>query len=114
MWLLCPCERSFLLLCFLIVVCSVGPPRLAEACWALECQLLQTVDVGKRGSTGAATLVIGEIVCAHVREDVLQLGNKSGWLNLEVLKPLARLGGNSYCGVKDTFSLDRPKTPKKT
>lgn len=90
----------------------IAPPRLAEAPWALECELLQAVDIGTRGSVGAATLLVGKIVCAHVREDVLQLGNKSGWLKMDALRPLARLGGNSYCGVKDTFSIDRPKMKK--
>jgi flavin reductase (DIM6/NTAB) family NADH-FMN oxidoreductase RutF len=72
------------------------------------------VDVGVRGTVGAATLVIGKIVCAHVSEKVMQMGNKNGWTKLDVLQPLARLGGNMYCGVKEPFSLNRPKINTKT
>lgn len=89
----------------------VTVPRLKESAWAFECELIQTVDVGTRGIGGAATLVVGKIVCVHVAEEILQLESKNGWANLEKLRPLARLGGNMYCGVneKEAFSMDRPK-----
>lgn len=70
------------------------------------------MDVGTRGETGAATLVVGKIVCVHVKEALLQLKSKSGQLNLEALRPLARLGGNMYCGVRDPFAMERKKTIK--
>ncbi len=88
----------------------VRVPRLAEPDWAMECELLHTLQIGERGATGAATLVVGTIVCAHVRESVLQLESREGWLNVERLKPLARMGGPMYCGVKPPFALERPKT----
>ena len=87
----------------------VQVPRLAEPDWAMECELLHTLQIGERGATGAATLVVGSIVCAHVRESVLQLESREGWLNLQLLKPLARLGGPMYCGIKPPFALERPK-----
>jgi flavin reductase (DIM6/NTAB) family NADH-FMN oxidoreductase RutF len=90
----------------------VRVPRLAEPDWAMECELIQTLQIGERGSTGAATLVVGKIVCAHVRESVLQLDSREGLLNVEKLKPLARLGGPMYCGVKPPFALERPKSKK--
>ncbi len=106
-------ESELLLTSFSLTPSSVvRVPRLAEPDWAMECELLNLVQVGERGAVGAATLVVGRIVCAHVRERVLQMESKEGWLNAEMLQPLARLGGPMYCGIKPPFALERPKKKK--
>jgi flavin reductase (DIM6/NTAB) family NADH-FMN oxidoreductase RutF len=79
----------------------VAPPRLATAAIAFECQIEQIVHVG--GATGA-DLVIGRVLLIHVRDDVWQ----DGYIVLDALKPVARLAGNGYARVTDTFELPRP------
>ncbi len=79
----------------------VAPPRLAAAAIAFECQVEQIVHVG--GAMGA-DLVIGRVLLIHVRDDVWQ----DGYIMLEALKPVARLAGNGYARVTDTFELPRP------
>ncbi len=79
----------------------VAPPRLADAAIAFECRVEQIVHIG--GETGAA-LVIGRVLLIHVRDDVWQ----DGYIMLESLRPIARLAGNGYARVTDTFDLPRP------
>ena len=80
----------------------VKPPRVQEAKVNMECKLIQTVEIGNK--PGGATVVIGEVVYFHVREDVYQ----DGKIILNKLKPIGRLGGTEYCRVTDIFSLPRP------
>ena len=37
----------------------------------MECELYDTFQIGTLGETGAATLVIGKIVCVNVNESIL-------------------------------------------
>lgn len=88
----------------------VKPPLVQEAKINMECKLLQLVEIGKK--PGAGTVVIGEVVYFHAREEVY----KDGKIILNSLKPIGRLGGTDYCRVTDIFSLPRPvlKTPVST
>lgn len=79
----------------------VAPPRVAKAKIAFECRVEQIVPVG--GTTGGA-LVIGRVLLVHVAEDVWD----DGYIVLEALQPVARLAGNGYARVTDTFDLPRP------
>lgn len=80
----------------------VKPPLLKEAKVNMECKLIQLVEIGNK--PGGATVVIGEVVYFHVREDVYQ----DGKIILNKLNPIGRLGGTEYCRVTDIFSLPRP------
>lgn len=80
----------------------VKPPLVKEAKINMECKLLKLVEIGNK--PGAGTVVIGEVVHFHVREDIYQ----DGKINLSKLKPIGRLGGSDYCRVTDIFSLPRP------
>jgi flavin reductase (DIM6/NTAB) family NADH-FMN oxidoreductase RutF len=71
--------------------------RVKEAPWAMECRLLQTVDVGDRGSPGSAVLVIGEVLMLH--------RSKNQW------NPLSRLGGAAYGRTEKGPELARPQRP---
>ncbi len=79
----------------------VAPPRLADAAIAFECRAEQIVHIG--GPTGA-DLVIGRVLLIHLRDDVWQ----DGYILLDALRPVARLAGNGYARVTDTFDLPRP------
>jgi flavin reductase (DIM6/NTAB) family NADH-FMN oxidoreductase RutF len=84
---------------------KVRPPRLAIAPIAFECRLFQIVPLGDGISGGE--VVIGRVVLMHVRDDV-RVGT---YIDLEALRPIARLAGDGYARVTDTFDLPRPLTP---
>ena len=67
----------------------VAPPRVAQSPVALECRLLATT------SFGDSTVVFGEVVWIAVDEDVLRDGRPA----IDLLKPIARLGGNEWSTV---------------
>jgi flavin reductase (DIM6/NTAB) family NADH-FMN oxidoreductase RutF len=80
----------------------VKSPRVVESPIQFECRLLQVVDVGSGGNSGH--IVIGQIVYGHFAPTVYS----NGKIQLEALKPLARLAGTTYGPVRETFDLPRP------
>lgn len=78
----------------------VRPPRVAESPLAMECRLLQTIPVGP----DPTWIILGEIVRIHVRDDVMT----DGFPDPRKLRPLARLGGDSYAGLGEVFEMVRP------
>lgn len=64
---------------------TVAPPRVAESPAALECRLLETIEV----STGSAVIVLGEVTHVAVNEDA----HTNDRPDVKKLAPLARLGG---------------------
>lgn len=80
----------------------ITPPRVAAAKIAFECRAEQIVPLG--GLAGA-TVVIGRVLLVHVADDVWD----DGYIVLDALKPVARLAGNGYARVTDTFDLPRPE-----
>ena len=83
---------------------KVRPPRVKECAAQFECVLHSTIKIGD-GTPGSATIVIGRIVLFHYAEGVLVEGK----INIEKLKPIARLGGTNYTNLRDIFSLEIPK-----
>lgn len=77
-------------------------PRVAEAPIAFECKLFQIVPLGEGPSGGE--VVIGRVVLIHVRDNL----RPSTYIDLQALRPVARLAGNGYARVTDTFDLARP------
>lgn len=87
---------------------SIRVPRVAEAPIAFECRLQRIVTVSDGPEGGA--VVFGEVQRIHLREDIYV----GGYVDLDALQPIARLAGNRYARVTDTFELARvaaPKTP---
>merc|ERR1711939_621314 len=67
----------------------VSPPRVGEAAINFEC----------------------EVVAYHIHEAILNLdgaGEGKPTVDVNRLRPLGRLGGNTYCRVGSTFDLPRP------
>ena len=81
----------------------VGPPRLAESPVALECKLLQVIEVGR--GPGAANLVIGEVVSIHLDDAIF---DADGRVDPAKLRTIGRLGGDEYCRLTDLFRMQRP------
>lgn len=80
----------------------VKPPRVAESPVNMECRLLQTVEVG--AGPGGGTLVIGEVVRFHVRDDLVDQGR----IDPERLQAVGRMAGSTYARTTERFDLPRP------
>jgi len=80
----------------------VSPPRVKEAPVHFECRLLSITQVGK-AEAGASTVVIGEVVKCHIHSRAWN----NGKVQLNEIKPVARLGGLSYSTVESYFDLER-------
>lgn len=76
----------------------VDAPRVADAAVAMECELHDTIEVG------SSTMVLGEVVFAHVDDDVLT----DGKVDVTKLDAVGRLAGSHYARTHDRFSLERP------
>jgi flavin reductase (DIM6/NTAB) family NADH-FMN oxidoreductase RutF len=85
---------------------KVKPPLVAESKVSFECELNQIVEIGD-GGAGAGFVVIGTIVMFHVDDDVYS----DGRIDIEALKPIGRLAGNSYTHIRDTFEIVRKVRP---
>jgi flavin reductase (DIM6/NTAB) family NADH-FMN oxidoreductase RutF len=81
---------------------KVKPLRVADAPIAMECRLTQIVPVGR----GPHSLVIGEVVHFHVRDDVYD--PTTGRIDMHRLRPVGRLAGEMYAHVHDIFTMKRP------
>jgi flavin reductase (DIM6/NTAB) family NADH-FMN oxidoreductase RutF len=81
----------------------VGAPRVGESPVSMECRLHRVVELG------ASFFVVGEIVRAHVKEEVLT----DGRVDIAKLRPLGRLGGDGYSVVRDVIQMARPKVAPK-
>lgn len=76
----------------------VRAPRIAESPVNLECRVERIVEVGRN------SLVIGEVLLVHARDDLY----RDGTIDVARLQPVARLAGNEYCRLGEVFELDRP------
>ena len=81
----------------------VRPPRVAEAPAAFECGVRQIVPVGEGAM--AAHVVICDILCLHVRDELV---GADGVVDEARLDAVGRLGGEAYTTTRDRFSLSRP------
>ena len=81
---------------------KVRAPRVLEAPINLECRIVHTLPVGR----GPNTLVLGEIVHFHLRDDVYDA--HTGRVDMHRLRPVGRLAGHLYTHVHDIFEMKRP------
>ncbi|MBI5710270.1 MAG: flavin reductase family protein [Candidatus Eisenbacteria bacterium] len=81
----------------------VKPPRVAECPVSLECRLHREVPLG------GTVFVVGEILRAHVKDQVLT----GGRVDPLKLRPLARLGGESYTVVREVLRCARPRVERR-
>lgn len=85
-----------------------GPAmRIKESPVHMECELLDTKEIGDP-ETGGSTIVIGKILCMHVRSDALIEESstrkrdgkvkKTHWVDLKpsAMQTISRLGGLAY------------------
>src|SRR5579871_5460982 len=84
----------------------VAAPRVAESPAALECKVVDVVEIrSASGDWSGAVLTLGEVVAFHIDDDFLL----DGRFDTARAHPLARCGYQDYAEVEKVFSLARPK-----
>lgn len=79
----------------------IKPPRVKESPINLECILYESIHIGD-GTAGSGALVIGEIVCYHISDNLY----RDGRIDTELLKPVGRLAGQEYTTLGKRFTLE--------
>lgn len=82
---------------------SVRPPRVAESPVQMECRLREVITISDQ--PGGASIVIGNVLRFHVREDFVE----DFRIDPGKLRAVGRMGGPAYCRTQDRFDLERPK-----
>ncbi len=82
---------------------AVRPRRVAASPAALECRLLQIVDLGPADQP-TNSLVIGRVLRIHL-DDAAWDGRQP---RSEVLRLVGRMGGPEWCRTTDVIKLPRP------
>jgi flavin reductase (DIM6/NTAB) family NADH-FMN oxidoreductase RutF len=80
----------------------VTPPRVAESHVHMECRLRQVVQVSDQ--PGGGSLVLGDVLRFHVREDYIQ----NFRIDPDKLHAVGRMAGSTYVRTRDRFDLERP------
>ena len=79
----------------------VKPPRIAGSPVAMECELMQIVDLGTQ--TG---LVLGRVLAMHVREDAV-IDAAGHHIDTQKLGIIGRMQGGWYVHTSDVFQMER-------
>lgn len=79
---------------------QVSAPRLAEAPAALECRLLQVLEIGRTPNY----VVIGEVVRFHIAAPFW----RDGRVDIAAIRPVGRLAGAGYSYTRELFRMERP------
>jgi flavin reductase (DIM6/NTAB) family NADH-FMN oxidoreductase RutF len=79
----------------------VKPPRIAESPVAMECELLQIVDLGETG------IVLGRVVAMHIHDEMV-LDAEKNYIDTPKLKLIGRMHGRGwYARTSDLFEMPR-------
>lgn len=76
----------------------VAPPRVAGIEVAFECELYDSIEIGSN------TMVLGEVVLAHLADGVVT----DGKLDVTKVDAVGRLSGSYYCHTGNRFRMERP------
>ena len=83
----------------------VRPPRVAASPCALECKLLQIVDLNDlAGQPAHRHVVFGQVIGVHIDERFI----KNGRLDTAAMQPIARCGYADYAVVDRVIPVVRP------
>lgn len=85
----------------------VRPPMVKESKAKMECKVIEVKSLGEGG--GAGQLVICEVICIHIDDELLDENKKIDQRKLELV---ARLGGDWYSKVSadNLFTVPKPNT----
>ena len=71
---------------------------------ALECKHFKTIELPAAEGRDPYSVVLGHVIGIHIDESVLN----DGLVDMQKLRPIARLGYMDYTVVDTVFSMDRP------
>jgi flavin reductase (DIM6/NTAB) family NADH-FMN oxidoreductase RutF len=88
----------------------VRAPRVAASPCALECKLLQILDLRDLdGQSSQRYVVFGQVVGVHIDDRFI----KDGRLDTAAMQPIARCGYNDYAVVDAVFPMARPRLARR-
>ena len=82
----------------------VKPPRVAQAPIHLECEFFQEIELPCTLEDSINRTILGKVLGIHIKDEVLT----DGLVDLDKIKPLARLGYQEYTAVDNIFKMTRP------
>lgn len=94
---------------------EVAAPRVAEAAVTYECRLLHVYPIQDDEGRPTTEVVLARVVRIHVDREVLLVDDNNNFdplkpvVDTAKLKPVGRLGGNTYCSLGATEDIARPK-----
>jgi flavin reductase (DIM6/NTAB) family NADH-FMN oxidoreductase RutF len=84
----------------------VAAPRVAESPAAMECKVVEVVEIRSvSGEWSGSVLTIGEVVAFHIDDEYVV----DGRFDIARAHPLARCGYQDYAAVEKVFAMPRPK-----
>ena len=85
----------------------IAPPMVAEARASFECRVNEVKSLGEKGGSGQ--LVIAEILCMHIDDDLITSDRK---IDQEKIEHVARLGADWYARItlSNLFRVPKPNT----
>jgi flavin reductase (DIM6/NTAB) family NADH-FMN oxidoreductase RutF len=84
----------------------VRPPRVAASPCALECKLLQIVELNDLdGQPAHRHVAFGQVIGVHIDDRFI----KNGRLDTAAMQPIARCGYSDYAVVDKVISIVRPR-----
>mgnify|MGYP006098808033 FL=1 len=85
---------------------TVDVPRIKECAVAMECSLEASHEIKNDKGTVTSTIMICRVLATHVNNHVYDA--EKGVVDGELLRPISRLGGDTYGQVSGCFDLPRP------
>jgi len=82
----------------------ISAPRVKAALIHMECKTHQVVSLPAAGDGGANAICIGRVIGIHINDEILT----NGLINVEKIRPVARLGYMDYASIKSVFTIKRP------
>lgn len=83
----------------------VNPPRVKASPIHLECTFHGTMELPSTDPKSRNVICVGRVIGIHIRDEVL----KDGIIDIESIRPLARLGYNNYTVIEKVIPMRRPK-----
>jgi flavin reductase (DIM6/NTAB) family NADH-FMN oxidoreductase RutF len=80
----------------------VRAPRVAAAPIQFECRLLQMLRLPGNSAVGSVDVVFGRVIAVHIEDQFLR---SDGRVDIEAIRPLARMGYHDYTTVEKTFTM---------
>lgn len=86
----------------------VRPPRVAASPIQFECRLLTTLHLPGNTPVGTVDVIFGTVVAVHIADEFLRA---DGRIDIERIRPLARMGYHDYTSVEQVFTMPPKGSP---